>query len=95
MSTTKANTTSILGVIFVAVLIDVGLRVPNCIKKRRIGRETDAYNTGTVTGHYLSLLKAALDEMDKCPEMKGHYLFMDSALIHSSTGIRKYIHSRG
>lgn len=54
MSTTKANTTSILGVIFVAVLIDVGLRVPNCIKKRRIGRETDAYNTGTVTGRYLS-----------------------------------------
>ncbi|KAL1933286.1 hypothetical protein VTP01DRAFT_7376 [Rhizomucor pusillus] len=28
--------------------------------------------TGTVTGHYLTFLKATLDQMDKHPEMKGH-----------------------
>ncbi|KAG1167172.1 hypothetical protein G6F70_009565 [Rhizopus microsporus] len=50
---------------------------------------------GTVTGHCLSFVKATLDEMDKYPEMKGHYLVMDNAPIHSSTGIGKYIHSRG
>ncbi|EIE82108.1 hypothetical protein RO3G_06813 [Rhizopus delemar RA 99-880] len=33
--------------------------------------------------------------MDKYPEMKGHYLVMDNAPIHSSTDIGKYIHSRG
>ncbi|KAG1454782.1 hypothetical protein G6F46_008467 [Rhizopus delemar] len=38
---------------------------------------------------------ATLDEMDKYPEMKGHYLVMDNAPIHSSADIRKYIYSRG
>ncbi|KAG1140346.1 hypothetical protein G6F37_009256 [Rhizopus arrhizus] len=76
-------------------LINVSLRVPKRIKKRKLGRETDAYSTGTVTGHYLSFLKATLDEMDKYPEMKGHYLVMDNAPIHSSTDIGRYIRSRG
>ncbi|KAG1290885.1 hypothetical protein G6F60_008730 [Rhizopus arrhizus] len=49
----------------------------------------------TVIGHYLSFLKATLDEMDKDLEMKGHYLVMDNAPIHSSTDIGKYIHTRG
>ncbi|KAG1179640.1 hypothetical protein G6F71_000853 [Rhizopus microsporus] len=93
--TTKANATSILGAISAAGLINVSLRVPKRIKKRKLGRETDGYSIGTVTGHYLSFLKATLDEMDKYPEMKGHYLVMDNAPIHSSTDIGKYIHSRG
>lgn len=33
--------------------------------------------------------------MDKYPEMKGHYIVMDNAPIHSSTDIDKYINSRG
>lgn len=33
--------------------------------------------------------------MDKYPEMMGHYLVMDSAPIHSSTDISKYINYRG
>ncbi|KAG1041036.1 hypothetical protein G6F43_012180 [Rhizopus delemar] len=33
--------------------------------------------------------------MDRYPEMKGHYLVMDNAPIHSSTDIGKYINSRG
>ncbi|KAG1536673.1 hypothetical protein G6F46_012876 [Rhizopus delemar] len=93
--TTKANATSILGAISATGLINVSLRVPKRIKKRKLGRETDAYSTGTVTGHYLSFLKATLDEMDKYPEMKGHYLVMDNAPIHSSTDIGRYIRSRG
>ncbi|KAG1439556.1 hypothetical protein G6F46_014034 [Rhizopus delemar] len=93
--TTKANTTSILGAISATGLINVSLRVPKRIKKRKLGSETNAYSTGTVTGHFLSFLKATLDEMDKYPELKGHYLVMDNAPIHSSTDIGKYIHSRG
>ena len=53
------------------------------------------YSTGVVTGHYLSFLKATLDEMDMYPEMKGYSLVMDNAPIHSSIDIEKYIHSRG
>ncbi|KAG1503159.1 hypothetical protein G6F52_012303 [Rhizopus delemar] len=93
--TTKANSTSILGAISATGLINVSLRVPKRIKKRKLGHDTNRYSIGTVTGHYLSFLKATLDEMDKYPEMKGHYLVMDNAPIHSSTDIGKYIHSRG
>lgn len=89
--TTKANATSILGA---TGLINVSLRVPKRIKKRKLGRETDGYSIGTVTGHYLSFLKATLDEMDTYPEMKGHYLVIDNAPIHSSIDIGKYVNSR-
>ncbi|KAG0733773.1 hypothetical protein G6F35_014444 [Rhizopus arrhizus] len=95
VSMTKAKATSILGAISATGLINVSLRIPKRIKKRKLGYETDAYSIGTVTGHYLSFLKATLDEMDKYPEMKGYYLVMDNAPIHSSTDIGKYIHSRG
>jgi hypothetical protein len=52
--TTKANATSILGAISATGLINVSLRIPKRIKKRKLGRETDGYSIGTVTGHYLS-----------------------------------------
>ncbi|KAI9267180.1 hypothetical protein EDC94DRAFT_494243, partial [Helicostylum pulchrum] len=89
--TTKENATSILGALSATDLINVSLRVPKRIKKRKLGRETDGYSIGIMTGHYLSFLKATLDEMDKYPEMKGHYLVMDNAPIHSSIDIGKYI----
>ncbi|KAI8641991.1 hypothetical protein BD408DRAFT_443826 [Parasitella parasitica] len=57
---TKAKATSILGAISATGLINVSLRVPKRIKKRKL----DIYSTGTVTGHYLSFVKATLDEMD-------------------------------
>ncbi|KAG0768150.1 hypothetical protein G6F33_003026 [Rhizopus arrhizus] len=92
---TKAKATSILGAISATGLINVSLRVSKRIKKRKLGCEADGYSIGTVTGHYLSFLKATLDEIDKDLEMKGHYLVMDNAPIHSSIDIGKYIHSRG
>ncbi|CEG75787.1 Putative Piso0_000048 protein [Rhizopus microsporus] len=92
---TKANATSTLGAISAIGLINVSLRVPKRIKKRKLGSVTDGYSTGTVTGHYLSFVKMTLDEMDKHSEMKRHYLVMDNAPIHSSADIGKYIHSRG
>ncbi|ORZ07452.1 hypothetical protein BCR42DRAFT_463121 [Absidia repens] len=78
--TTKANATSILVAILAIFLINVSLRVPKRIKKRKFGL---AANGCSVT----------LDEMDKCTELKGYYLVMDSAPIHSSADIEKYIHS--
>ena len=92
---TKAKATSILGAISATGLINVNLRVPKRIKKGKLGCETDGYSIGTVTRDYLNFLKATLDEMNKYPEMKGHYLVMNNAPIHSSTDIGKYIHSRG
>ena len=52
--TTKANSTLVLGTMSATDFINIGSRVPNYIKKRRFGHETEAYSTGTVTMHYLS-----------------------------------------
>ncbi|CEG75317.1 hypothetical protein RMATCC62417_10382 [Rhizopus microsporus] len=90
--TTRANTTSILGAISAAGLITVGVKKPRPAKKRK----AEGYiSTGTVTGHYISFLKMTLDEMDKYPHMKGHYIVMDNAPIHTHENIRKYIEYRG
>jgi transposase len=90
--TTRANTTSILGAISAAGLITVGVKKPRPAKKRK----TEGYvSSGTVTGHYISFLKMTLDEMDKHPHMKGHYIVMDNAPIHTHENIRKYIEYRG
>ncbi|KAG1454447.1 hypothetical protein G6F56_007319 [Rhizopus delemar] len=76
-------------------LINVSLRVSKRIKKRKLGRTAGGYSKGAMTGHYLSFLKATLDEMGKYPEMKGRYLVMDNAPTHNLIDIGKYIHSRG
>ncbi|CEI96765.1 hypothetical protein RMCBS344292_10919 [Rhizopus microsporus] len=44
-----------------------------------------------MTGYYLRFVKVTLDEMDKYPETKGHYLVMDNAPIHNSTDIDSHI----
>ncbi|CEI91986.1 hypothetical protein G6F70_005273 [Rhizopus microsporus] len=36
-----------------------------------------------------------MDEMDRYPHMKGHYLVMDNASIYTSDNIAKYVQSRG
>jgi transposase len=90
--TTRANTTSILGAISAAGLIAVGVKKPRPTKKRK----TDRYiSSGTVTGHYISFLKMTLDEMDKHSHMKGHYIVMDNAPIHTHGNIKTYIEYRG
>ncbi|KAL1935490.1 hypothetical protein VTP01DRAFT_4630 [Rhizomucor pusillus] len=40
-------------------------------------------------------MKATVNDMDQYPHMKGHYLVMDNAPIHTSSDIDKYITSRG
>ena len=90
--TTRANATSILGAIPAADLIAVGVRKPRPAKKRK----ANGYkSSGTVTGHYINFLKMTLDEMDKHPHMKGHYIVMNNALNHTHENIKKYIEYRG
>jgi transposase len=92
LPTTRANTTSILGAISAASLITVGVKKPRPAKKRK----TDGYiSSGTVTSHYISFLKMTLDEMNKYPHMKGHYIVMNNAPIHTNENIKKYIEYRG
>ncbi|KAL1934550.1 hypothetical protein VTP01DRAFT_6732 [Rhizomucor pusillus] len=84
------------GTISASGLINCSLRLLRPpAKKRKRGGCGGLISTGTVTGHYLSFLKATVDEMDRYPHMKGHYLVMDNAPIHTSNDIAKYITSRG
>jgi transposase len=94
---TRAQTTTILGAISAAGLIKCSLRLPQppANKKRKRGDDVVHISKGTVTGHYISFLKATMDEMDQYPHMKGHCLVMDNAPIHTSEDIAKYIASRG
>jgi hypothetical protein len=88
---TRATTTAILGAISAEGVIKCSLRLPqppsNKKGKRRDG--VGQMSKGTVTGHYISFLKATMDEMDQYPHMKGHYLVMDNAPIHTSDNIAK------
>ncbi|KAG1558902.1 hypothetical protein G6F49_004098 [Rhizopus delemar] len=89
--TTRANTTSILSAISASDLITVS------VKKSRPAKKRKAYgyiSSGAVTGHYISLLKMTLDEMDKCPHMKGHHIIMDNAPIHTHENTKKCIEYR-
>ncbi|EIE79019.1 hypothetical protein RO3G_03724 [Rhizopus delemar RA 99-880] len=94
---TRATTTTILGAISTEGLIKCCLRLPQppSSKKRKRGDGVEYMSKGTVTGHYISFLKATMDEMDRYPHMKGHYLVMDNAPIHTSEDIAKYVESRG
>ncbi|KAG1452272.1 hypothetical protein G6F55_008764 [Rhizopus delemar] len=94
---TRATTTTILGAISAEGLIKCSLRLPQpqTNKKRKRGNSVAHASKGTVTGHYVSFLKATMDEMDQYPHMKGHYLVMDNAPIHTSEDIAKYVESRG
>ncbi|ORY95463.1 hypothetical protein BCR43DRAFT_415229, partial [Syncephalastrum racemosum] len=50
-------------------------------------------SSGTVTLHYINLLKMTLDEMDKHTHlrMKGYHIFIDNAPIHAHGNITKHI----
>lgn len=93
---TKAKTTTILGAISASGLIKCSLRLPQVsTRKRKRTNASEIISRGTVTGHYLSFLKATMDEMDKHQHMKVHYLVMDNAPIHKAEDISRYIKSRG
>ena len=94
---TRATTTTILGAISAQGLIKCSLRLPQPPpNKKRKREECVGYvSKGTVTGHYISFLKATMDEMNQYPNMKGHYFVMDNAPIHISVDIAKYIEARG
>ncbi|CEJ02197.1 hypothetical protein RMCBS344292_16210 [Rhizopus microsporus] len=94
---TRATTTTILGAISTEDLIKYCLRLPQppSSRKRKRRDGVEYMSKGTVTGHNISFLKATMDEMDRYPHTKGHYLVMDNSPIHTSEDIAKYVESRG
>lgn len=50
---------------------------------------------GTVTMHYYNFISSTMDILDKRPKMKGSFIIMDNAPIHTASDIAKSIENRG
>ncbi|KAG1350098.1 hypothetical protein G6F62_003375 [Rhizopus arrhizus] len=102
---TRAVSHTILGAISVNSVIAMELRNSQALKRIKIdnvGRKRKAptdsskrTRNGTVTGHYLQFIHKTLNEMDLFEEMKGYYLIMDNAPIHTANEISEMITERG
>ena len=64
-------------------------------KRRRKADLQKPKPRGTVTGHYMSFLSKAMNEMDRFPEMKGYYIVMDNTPIYTSQEISAMVADRG
>jgi transposase len=71
------------------------VRVPIASKKIRVDEAQIKNLKETVTGHYMRFAHKIMIEMDKFPAMKGCYIIMDNAHIHTFNAIEKMIISRG
>ncbi|KAG1328514.1 hypothetical protein G6F62_008114 [Rhizopus arrhizus] len=102
---TRAISHTILGAISANFVVAMELRNPQVSKRIKIdsvGRKRKAPTNsskrtpkGTVTGHYLQFIHKTLNEMDLFEEMKGFYLIMDNAPIHTADEISEMITERG
>lgn len=96
--TARANSISILGATYPKGLIKICLRKPippESSKKRKLAGGVKKSSKGTTTNHYVNFVKDILNEMDRFPEMKGFFLIMDNAPIHTNKLLRSIIEDRG
>ncbi|CEP16997.1 hypothetical protein [Parasitella parasitica] len=100
---TKASNITILGAISSYGVVNICVRRPRKAepsKKRKVGggTSTDRQNKGKkgiVTGHYFNFIASTLDVLDKHEQLKGHYIIMDNAPIHTHVDIQTLIEARG
>jgi hypothetical protein len=92
---TRAKTTTILGAISALGVINIKVHRPQISKKRKVAGSSQTKSTGTVTGHYFNFISSTLDVLDRHPQMKGSYIVMDNAPIHTASDIAKFIENRG
>lgn len=94
--TARANSIPILGATSAKGVIKVCLESQfRPRKKRKLTGGAKQQTKGTVTNHYVNFLKDILNKMDTFSEMKGDFLIMDNAPIHTNKAIRTMIEERG
>lgn len=102
---TKAPSNSIIGAISSVGVVNLSTRVPKAPLKIRkvqggIKRKTldiasrQEGPQGTTTDHCLRFLSETLDIMVKHDDMRGFYLIMDNAPVHTSNQIEKVVEER-
>lgn len=98
--TQRGVSITILGAICAAGIINLSLRKPQAVasrKKRKLGSDKhEAVNgrVGTRSEHYLEFLNSVMDVLDQA-SLKGKYLVMDNAPIHSPRVIQETVQRRG
>jgi transposase len=98
--TAKGITITILGAISQAGVIDISLKKPQAvsISKKRKANDAKAMvvsgRVGTRTEHFLAYISNVMDVLDT-NDMKGHYLVMDNAPIHTPVKVRELVEGRG
>jgi hypothetical protein len=98
--TAKVITITILGAISQAGVIDISLKKPQAvsISKKRKANDAKAMvvsgRVGTRTEHFLAYISNVMDVLDT-NDMKGHYLVMDNAPIHTPVKVRELVEGRG
>jgi hypothetical protein len=84
--------------------VNIEIRLPNSkpkrikvdgARKRKQPPPKKPAPKGTVTGHYILFLQKTMNCMDQFPEMKGFYIVMDNAPIHTADEIEEMISKRG
>ncbi|GAN10428.1 hypothetical protein MAM1_0354d09969 [Mucor ambiguus] len=64
-------------------------------KRKAPTQKKKSNSQGTIADHYLKSLEAPMDEMDCFLELKGYYIVMDNAPIHTAGQIDVMIVARG
>ncbi|KAG2195416.1 hypothetical protein INT47_002855 [Mucor saturninus] len=94
VNTPRASSISILGATYPKVLLKVCLRKPvppPSFKKLKLTGGAKKHAKGTNTNRYVNFIS----EMDKPPEMNGHFLIMDNAPIYTNKIIRPIVEESG
>ena len=101
---TRGVSHTVLGAISSYGVVNVSLRDPGNVKKRRVvgAKKRKAAEdavpkipTGTTGGHFVQFISDTLDIMDQFPHMKGFHIVMDNAAIHIPKIIDPVILQRG
>ncbi|KAL7313932.1 hypothetical protein PS15m_012363 [Mucor circinelloides] len=101
---TRAVSHTILGAVSAMGVVNIEIRLPNQkpkrikvdgARKRKQPQPKKATSKGTVTGYYMLFLQNTMNFMDQFPEMKGFYIVMDNAPIHTADDIDQMVTKRG
>jgi transposase len=94
----RGNNISLIGAICNKGLVNVSLRKPSTMVSRKRRADGTMVNVservGTRTEHFLNYLKTLLNVLD-ASNLKGYYILMDNASIHTSNEVKELITSRG
>jgi hypothetical protein len=99
----RAVSHTVLGAISFAGVVNVSMREPGNIKRRKVIGATKrkapsdqvSVPNGTTGAHYMHFIVDTMDIMDAFSDMKGYHIVMDNARIHVPALIDPLIEKRG